>query len=79
MLSLTDDGKVLISKQCSTPRINTVLTPSYSHIKALNPEKGKQIHEDKKEHTPGEILFKFLFISKVLEDFLKSIFRTSHS
>lgn len=59
MLSLIDDGKVLISKQCSTLRINTILTPSYYQIKALNPEKGNQIHEDKKEHTPGEILFKF--------------------
>lgn len=63
MPSLTDDGRVLISKQSSVPRINTILTPSYFQRKALNPEKNDQIHQDKKEQTPGEILFKFFFVS----------------
>lgn len=54
--SLTDDGRVLISKQSSVPRINTILTLSYSQRTALNSEKGSQIHQNKKEHIPGEIL-----------------------
>lgn len=56
---LTDDGRGLISNQSSVSRINTMLIPSYSQRRVF----GQQIHQVKKEHSHGEILFRFLFIS----------------
>lgn len=49
-----DYGRELISRQSSVLRINIILTPSYSQRTALNPEKGSQMHQNKKEHIPGK-------------------------